>query len=247
MSSSSTLFDRNGILVKQDASGIYTIVLDRFENRFNPRLTRDLSDALSLVENGVHPKALVITGKGKFFSNGLDIDWMTKYVSETPKMIEDVWGVLARILVLDCRTVAAINGHAFGAGLFLALACDFRIMRTERGFVNFPEVNLGMKLAKGFAELAKAKCSKKTLREGVLTAKRYTSGEAVTAGLIDIECPLDKLEETARSVASAGFPESLKLANFNPKSFSKIKIELYTDAYRALTMGKASSLSHSRL
>ena len=47
--------------------------------------------------------------------------------------------------------VAAINGHAFGAGVFLALACDWRLMRTERGFLNFPELNLGMRLSKAFA------------------------------------------------------------------------------------------------
>ena len=240
-------FDRSGLSVQRDATGIFTLVMERLENRFNPRLNRDLSDAITMVEQAEHPKALVITGRGKFFSNGLDINWMSKHTSETPKMIEEVWTILARILVMDCRTVAAINGHAFGAGLFLALACDYRVMRTKRGFVNFPEVNLGMKLAKGFAELAKAKCSQNCLREGVLTAKRYTSSEAIAAGLVDIECPIENLQETARDVAISGFAKNLNLVNFNPKSFSKVKIELYTDAYRALTMGKASTPSHSRL
>jgi len=239
-------FTRNGVSAERDsATGIFTVILDRFENRFNPFLCRDLSDAISVVEKADHPKALIITGRGKFFSNGLDIDWMSKHAKETPSMIEEVWRLLARILVIDCRTVAAINGHAFGVGLFLALACDYRVMRTKRGFVNFPEVNLGMRLAKGFSELAKAKCSTLTLREGVLSAKRYGSSDAITAGLVDIECPLENLQETAQTVAKAGLADNFD--NFNPKTFSQIKIELYTDAYRALNFGSSSSPSHSRL
>lgn len=242
------VFESDGISTERDAStGIFTIVLDRKENRFNPTFCNDFSNAVAVVEKAEHPKALVITGKGKFFSNGLDIAWMTNHGSETSPMIESVWRLLARILVMDCRTVCAINGHAFGAGLFLALACDYRCMRIERGFVNFPEVNLGMRLAKGFAELAKAKCSKSTLREGVLTAKRYTSSQAISAGLVDVECPMDHLQQTATKIAKAGLAEQLKLQYFDPDSFSKVKIELYTDAYRALTIGLASSLPHCRL
>jgi enoyl-CoA hydratase/carnithine racemase len=275
----STIYNLNGITVERDSEyGIFTVVLNRGENRFNPALCQDLSDAITVLEKAENPKALIITGRGKFFSNGLDIDWMSNNVKDTGLMIQDVWTLLARILVMDCRTVAAINGHAFGAGLFLALACDYRVMRTKRGYVNFPEVNLGMRLAKvslvcfglifnyevfvhcsgnnlflhfllsqGFSELVKAKCTPVTLREGVLTAKRYCSSEAIAAGVVDYECPIEILQATAEKVAKAGLPGVLKFVNFNPRTFSQIKIELYTDAYRALTLGLADSPSHSRL
>ncbi|CAJ1891799.1 unnamed protein product [Cylindrotheca closterium] len=241
-------FSKDGIhLERETLSGVFTIYMDRKENRFNPSLVKDVGQALKVVEEADHPKALIITGEGKFFSNGLDINWMGKFPEKTPSMIEGVWKLLGRILIMDCRTVAAINGHAFGAGLFMALACDYRIMRTKRGFVNFPEVNLGMRLAKGFSELAKAKCTITTLREGVLTAKRYGSTDAIAAGLVDEECPLEELQMSAEIMAKGGLAENLRLANFNPGTFSQIKIELYTDAYRALTMGTAASPSHSRL
>jgi enoyl-CoA hydratase/carnithine racemase len=223
------------------------LLMGRGENRFNPSFVRDLSDALSHVESAGHPKALVITSTGKFFSNGLDTTWMMEHMQEKGGMIESVWRFLAKVLVLDCRTVAAINGHAFGAGLFLAFACDFRIMRTKRGFLNFPELNLGMPLAIGFAELSKAKCSGPTLREGVLTGKRYGSDQALTAGLIDFECPAESLSTAAEDLAKAGFAESLGLVNFNPASFQQMKIELYKDAYRALTLGRVTTPAHSRL
>lgn len=251
MSSSIVVFDCKGISVEHDpGDGIFTMIMARNENRFNPDLVQDLSKALSHVEAADHPKALVITGGrgSKFFSNGLDIDWMMRSSSdETERMIEGVWRLLARVLVIDCRSVAAINGHAFGAGLFLALACDYRVMRTGRGFVNFPEVNLGMRLAKGFAEISKAKCSQSTLREGVLTGKRYGSDQAKLAGLVDVESSIDDLPHTARELAKAGHVERLGFVNFNPVSFSQVKIELYVDAYRALTMGLTTDPPHSRL
>ena len=241
------LYAGGGVSLTCAPDGILTLLLDKGENRFNPSFITDISDAISAVDAAPHPKALVVTGRGKFFSNGLDVEWMGENAEGTAPMIESVLRLLARFLAMDCRTVAAINGHAFGAGLFLALACDFRVMRTQKGFLNFPEVNIGMPLTKGFAELSKAKVSAMTLREGVLTCKRYSSVDAIKAGLIDNECSIEDLSATAEKVALAGLPENLGLINFDPQSFSAIKIELYTDAYRALTLGKVPSPSQSRI
>ena len=63
--------------------------------------------------------------------------------------------------------VCSINGHRFSAGLFFAMACDYRIMRTKRGYLNF-EVNLGMRLQKQFGELAKCKLAPGAVRKAVL-------------------------------------------------------------------------------
>ena len=168
-----TLLDSDGVTLTDSEDGLLTLRLDRGQNWINPPMVSALEHAISCVEAAEHPKSLVVLGGPKFFSNGLDVTWMMNNSSETPDMIQTFWRVLARILVLDCRTVAAISGHAYGAGIFLALACDWRVMRTERGFVNFPELNLGMRLSKPFAELSKAKLSPRTLREGVLAGRRY--------------------------------------------------------------------------
>uniref|UniRef100_A0A7S4HRZ7 Enoyl-CoA hydratase/isomerase family protein n=1 Tax=Odontella aurita TaxID=265563 RepID=A0A7S4HRZ7_9STRA len=242
-----TIMEDNGVTLAADPSGIFTLLIDRGPNVANPSLVKSLSNAVEKVEAASHPKALIIRGVGKFFSNGLDLDWMMANPTGTGAMIESFWRILARILILDCRTVAAINGHAFGAGLFLALACDFRVMRTERGYLCWPELNLGMRLAKGFAELSKAKASQATLREGVLTGKRYGSLDALQAGLIDAECPMESLAERAEDLAAAGLPDALGLANFDPRSFRDMKVELYCDAYRALAMGATDSEPHSRI
>lgn len=241
-------YNSDGIqLTSSEECGIFVLSLDRNENVVNPDFVGALSASINIVECASHPKALVIIGRGKFFSNGLDLKFMLSTPQGTSPLIESFWRLLGRILVMDCRTVAAINGHAFGAGLFLALACDYRLMRTKRGFVNFPELNLGMRLAKGFAEISKAKLSPETLRDGVLTGRRYGSTEAIRTGLVDFECPFDELESRAIVIAEEGLPENLGAVNFDAQSFRQMKIELYTDAYRALSMGKVDAEPESRL
>eukprot|EP00547_Thalassionema_nitzschioides_P004284 CAMPEP_0194221778 /NCGR_PEP_ID=MMETSP0156-20130528/31335_1 /TAXON_ID=33649 /ORGANISM="Thalassionema nitzschioides, Strain L26-B" /LENGTH=242 /DNA_ID=CAMNT_0038952303 /DNA_START=85 /DNA_END=813 /DNA_ORIENTATION=+ len=242
MSKKNVLLDDNGIMLSRN-NNIYMLIMGRGQNLVNNELVSSLNKALDMLEQQQqHSKALIITAKGKFFSNGLDLDALSN------AMIEGFWKVLARILVMDCRTVAAINGHAFGAGLFLALACDYRVMRTQRGYINWPELNLGMPLSIGFAELTKAKVkSHRVLREGVLAGKRYDSADALEAGLVDKECPVEELLHCAQSLAIEGLPESLHITNFNPDSFRQMKIELYSDAYRSLTTHKVDTHPTSRL
>jgi enoyl-CoA hydratase/carnithine racemase len=241
------LFDDNGVTLSEACNGVLTLVMDRGPNVVNPVLISSLSKAISVAEQHDHPKALVVTAVGKFFCNGLDLEYMQRGPENAKAMIESFWRLLARILVLDCRTVAALNGHAFGAGLFLGLACDFRVMRTQKGYLNFPELNLGMRLAKGFAELTKAKTSPLVWREGVLTGKRYSSEDACKAGLIDHECDIHGLMQRANEIAVVGFAENLPARFFDAENFRVMKIELYTDAYRALTLGAVESLPQSRL
>jgi len=265
---------------------ILTLTLHRIheKNVINPTMISLLIQALDVIDS--HPtlvhtnnKSLIITGLSstdphgtthKFFSNGLDLEWMLRAADEkssdagtnpTSKVIESFNSlVLARVLTLPFRTIAAINGHCIGAGLFLALACDYRIMRTKRGFLQWPEARLGVRLTKGPAELSKAKVGNgrgglgaaspdhHVLREGLLTAKKYTSSEALAMAIVDAEHPIEELYSHAFQMAKEGLPASLNLDYFDPKAYTEMKIEMYTDAYRALKFGKPTEdLPHSRI
>ena len=121
-------------------------------------------------------------------------------------------------------------------------------MRTERGYLCWPEINLGMRLAKGFAEITKAKVSDpNVVRDGVLTALRYDSTMALKSKIIDAQYPINELQTRGELLAAAGLPKNLKLQSFNPQSFQQIKIELYCDAYRALTSREVNAKPESRL
>jgi len=267
-----TLLDERGVSLVRDGP-VLTLTMARGENRMNLELADLLQLALTKSEEAPGPKALVIASKdGKFFCNGLDLAWMeTASKEDIAKMMSSFCRFLGRLLVTDYHTVAAIGGHAFGAGLFLALACDWRVMRSprvepwfpwdieawdadieawnaERGFLNFPELNLGMRISKPFAELAKAKCSPDVLRRGFLTGKRYSSSEALAAGLIDLESPVASLPDEAQKMALGLLRAQLKCARLSPENFRIMKTELYADAYWALLAEKGGSATpESRL
>ena len=229
------LMDEDGILLTESA-GVLTLTMSRGENRINPTMVALLERALALAADADGPKALIVTSSdAKFFCNGLDIEWMATHgATAVMTMLESFWAWLARLLVLGCPTVAAITGHAFGAGAFLALSCDYRIMRTERGFLNFPEAALGMRLQKQFAELAKAKLDAPTLRKGMLEAHRFGSDEALACGFVDSIYAMEQLPAAAQAMAVSKRADTLKLINFNAENFSAMKKEIWTDAYRAL-------------
>ena len=112
-------------------------------NRFNPTFISELMGALDEAEHADEPTALVLTGEGRFFSNGLDLAWMSGEGRERAgEVLSGMLGIFARILGSPIPSVAALNGHAFAGGAMLALACDFRVMRTDRGFFCIPEIDL---------------------------------------------------------------------------------------------------------
>jgi enoyl-CoA hydratase/carnithine racemase len=198
------------------------------ENRFNPDTLGAIETALDELERSEQPGALVITGEGKFFSNGLDLEWMG---SAPPGGAEDVLrrvhALFARLLVFPTATVAAINGHAFAAGAMLALACDARVMREDRGYVCLPEADIGLPFTPGMTALLKARLSAASAHEAMLTARRYTAPEALAAGIIDVAVPSGQVLETAveRAAALVGKPRA---------TIAAIKRGLYGDAVAAL-------------
>jgi len=114
---------------------VFILTMRSGENRFNRTFVDAMNEALDSVEKSTGPAALVtIGGEEKFYSNGLDLTWLAgDGQSEAPRFIQAVLKLLGRIMAFPMPTAAAINGHAFAAGAMLALAHDFRVMRSDRG------------------------------------------------------------------------------------------------------------------
>lgn len=155
------------------------------ENRFNRAFVDGFHRALDTIESTTGPAALVVTGEGKFFSNGLDLEWMGDAGADDVGFLDDVHRLLGRVLRLDVVTVAAVNGHAFAAGAMLASAHDFRIMREDRGFWCVPEVDLGLPLTPEMFEVLDAHVPRPALAEAALTGRRYSGPDALEAGIVD--------------------------------------------------------------
>ena len=161
------------------------------ENRFSPDWLADVNRFLDRIESG-EAKALVTTGSGKFYSNGLDLDWLAAHGDQSDWYVAEVQKLLARVLVAPVPTVAAINGHAFGAGSMLVIAHDFRVMRADRGYYCFPEVDIHIPFTPGMAALIQAKLTPAAAIEMMTTGRRYGGPDAEAIGLATTTAPEDK-------------------------------------------------------
>lgn len=198
------------------------------ENRFTPAFLADADAHLDEVEAMDDPLALVVTGEGKFFSNGLDLDAFAGDASDgLIAYLEDVHALFARVLAFPVPTVAAVNGHAFAGGGMLALAFDHRVMRNDRGYFCLPEVDLGLPFAPGMQALITAVLPVTTAREAMLTGRRYTADEAVAAGIVQAAVPEAEVVPTAVEVAT-------ERAGKDRRALGTIKEQLYADTLAAL-------------
>lgn len=179
------------------------------ENRFTIDWLDTVDAQLDQIVDAA-PAALVITATGKFFTNGLDVDYIGANADKLPAYLDRVHALYARVLTLPMPTVAAVNGHAFGAGAMLALCADHRLMRTERGFWSLPEVLLGMPFTTGMASLLRVRLPDPTVTEAMTTGRRYGGADAVAAGIVeqavDAEVLLASASEIAASRASLAGP-----------------------------------------
>ena len=96
---------------------VFVLRFDHGENRFDPALISELGKTLDEIAGNDAPAALVTTGTGKFYSNGLDVEHMGGLApAEVGEYVTAVMRLICRVLTFPMATVAAVNGHAFGAG-----------------------------------------------------------------------------------------------------------------------------------
>lgn len=207
-----------------------TAILDlgQSENRQSITWMQQVNELLDQVLAGP-ASALVTTGSGKFYSNGLDVSEADGPVELGPEYVRLLQELYRRLLVLPMPTVAAVNGHAFGGGALLAMAHDYRVMRAERGFFCFPEVNIGIAFTPGMAALVQAKLTAAQARDAMLTAQRFGGEQAVEAGLVDDAVPSEQLLERAVELASANLPQ-------HPRTLGTVKEIMYANAVTALAL-----------
>ena len=200
---------------------VVVATMDRGENRFHPDHLAEIEEALDEIEAMNGNPAAVITGEDRFFSLGLDLDWMgTADPAVAMASVERTMALLARILTAPFGTVAAVNGHAFGGGAMLALACDARVMREDRGYVCFPEVDVDLVFLPGMSAMIAGRLTPQAAHEAMLSGARYGAADALRLGIADASSSEDALVAAAAERAAA-------LAGKTPATVSGIKAGLY--------------------
>ncbi|WP_327350354.1 enoyl-CoA hydratase/isomerase family protein [Streptomyces sp. NBC_01304] len=206
---------------------VFVLHLGDGENRFHPDWLTAVSAALHEVEKTEGPRALVTAATGKFYSNGLDLDWLLAHGDQHQDYVASVHELFARMLSLPVITVAALQGHTFAAGAMFSLAHDFRVMRADRGYWCLPEADINIPFTPGMSTLIQSRLAPQTAHEAMLTARRYGGTDAASTGIVDRAVPEDAVLSTAIALAQSQ-------VNKAGDTLATIKARMYTPALTAL-------------
>lgn len=155
------------------------------ENRLNLDSLGRLNGVIDELEHVEGPLAVVLTGDGKFFSNGLDLERFGANPAEFTATVDELERTIGRLLVFPRYTVAAINGHAFAGGALLSCAFDARVMRDDRGYWCMNEAEIGLALDEKLFSIIAHRLPRATALEAAMTARRYSALEAQHHGIVE--------------------------------------------------------------
>ncbi len=177
---------------KEDSVALMT--LTNGENRHNPDFVAAFLEALDDIEKDPSLTSVVIvSGDAKSWSQGIDLNWMMgKMQQKDIQSIRDfMYGinrVFKRLLLYPLPVIACLNGHAAANGAILACACDFRLMRADKGFFFFPEIDIGIPFLPGMIAFLKKAIPYDKFHEMTLTGRRCTAGEMAANGVLVKAC-----------------------------------------------------------
>lgn len=181
---------------------IAVVKMTNGENRHHLEFAKLLNQTLEAVIADETVTAMVLTSTDeKNWSQGIDLEWMMGLLTknDTEPIVEFLLTmdkVFKNLLTYPVPAIAAINGHCFANAAILAAACDFRFMRTDRGFYCLPEVDINIQFAPAMKTLLFHKYSNPVAYNLMLTGQRLTAPEAEKAGIVLKAC--SDAEETMK-------------------------------------------------
>lgn len=188
----------HGTVLVTSKGPVTWVTLNRpdIRNAFNDSMLEDLLDAFAAIRDDSSIRVVVLTGEGKAFCAGADLNWMKKVVEYTYEENYQDSLRLARMLneIYSCPkpVVGRINGHAIGGGTGMVAVCDIAIAADDAVFA-FSETKLGLTPATISPYLLK-RMGERPLRGLFLTGERFSGDRAVDLGLVDKVVPLDQLD-----------------------------------------------------
>lgn len=222
------------LLLKRE-SGIATITLNRPDkmNALSPKMVHEIPQALEEVGQDKSVRCVVLTGAGKAFSAGADLD-SPIFTMTNPADIKEFFGPVTRTVMairnMPKAVIASINGPAVGGSMNMVLSCDI-VIASETARFGEVFVNIGLQPDYGGTYLLPRLVGMGKAMELILTGRIFDAREAEKMGLVSQVVPPDKLESTTQQLAR-------KLANAPPLAVAAAK----TSVYQALTMSLSTAL-----
>ncbi len=186
------------------------ISMDNGKNANNLEFALQLLDLLKQVEEEKSNKALILASSDeKNWSQGIDVMWLMGSIQNGNKddvkaFLSTMDEVYALMMQYPMPIIAAMNGHTFGNGIVIAAACDFRFMRSDRGYICFPEVDMNIPFVPGLIDVILKAMPQYKFNEMMLTGRKLSAPELAAANFIDRTFDsLESLNEGALSFAQS--------------------------------------------
>ncbi|MBC8313173.1 MAG: enoyl-CoA hydratase/isomerase family protein [Candidatus Cloacimonetes bacterium] len=180
-------------------NNIAYVTLNRPEihNAFNDVMIKELSIVFDEIKRENKIRVVVLTGNGKSFCAGADLNWMRKVkdysYEKNLKGSLELSELFHKIYTSPKPTIAKVNGVAIGGGTGLVAACDIAVA-SENAKFSFSEVKIGL-IPACISPYVVKKCGEGKCREFFLTGERMLAEKAKKAGLINFISSLEKLDE----------------------------------------------------
>ncbi|MDV6377001.1 enoyl-CoA hydratase-related protein [Sporosarcina sp. GW1-11] len=207
------------------------VTLDRPDamNAFNFQLLLELGEVVEGIRIDPTIRAVVFTGSGdRAFSVGADLkERKTLTDALVRRNLNKIGDVFNRIDQLPQPTIAVINGFAFGGGMELALACDFRIA-VDSAVMGLTETGLAIIPGAGGTQRLPRLIGEAKAMELILTARRLTADEALDYGLLTKKASAEQLQETLETFLNsllANGPVAVEQAKFAIKQGMNVDLQ----------------------
>lgn len=197
------------LLTWKKVESVGIIEMHNGENRQNPEFIREILAAFDEIEPDPGISAVILASTDpKNWSQGIDLQWIGQAMAsrEAEAVRSFLYGLnrlYSRILLYPLPVLAAISGHAYGGGAILACACDFRLMKADRGFFCFPEIDVRIPFLPGMLAIVSRAVPPYKLTELILTGRRITAMELAEHHVITRACA-DEAQLQEASLAFAG-------------------------------------------
>lgn len=190
------------LVLDEDHGRVRVLTLNRPDarNALNAELRQELIQHLHEAINNTAIGAIVITGAGSTFAAGADVNELLARSSEEQRHFLQSPHIYSVIEDAPKPVLAAINGHALGAGLELATACDVRVCSDEAK-LGQPEINLALMPGGGGTQRLPRLVGRGQAARLILTGKPVTGAEAHQLGLVDVIVP--RADVVAHAIALA--------------------------------------------
>lgn len=211
-------------IIAEKKDGVMKITLNRPDkmNAITMELVSELRSALKDAEEDDETKAVVITGAGRAFCAGGDLEYFlaTKDSAEFFAYNQACGELFDGIQYGKKIVIAAVNGYCLAGGFELISACDF-VIASESAVLGDEHINRGL-IPGGFSVYRWGRIlGPRKATEVLLTGKRYTAKEAEAIGIINKAVPADKLDEAVNEIAEVFANKSLEALAIGKRALSR--------------------------